>query len=78
MDRNLDESLASTMEEDPSDAEIFSSYEAQLHSLFSSCDSSGKGFLDREGLHGLCNKLGLDQDQSQKLFVSIFVPYYSS
>ncbi len=58
------------MEEDQNDSAFFSPYEAQLFALFKSCDQPGKGVLDREGLSSLCKKLGLDNDQSQKLLVS--------
>ena len=60
------------MEEGHGEGEIFSPYEAQLHALFRSCDTLGKGTLDREALSLLCNKLGLEQDQSQGLLVITF------
>lgn len=36
----------------------------QLHELFNSCDVNGSGFLGKDELIDLCEKLALDDDQS--------------
>jgi hypothetical protein len=53
------------MEDDEQDV-----YVAQLREVFDSCDGEGKGFLNKEGLIELCQKLQL-QDQVPKLLAQL-------
>ena len=53
------------MEEDDQDI-----YVAQLREVFDSCDSEGKGFLNKQGLVELCQKLQLE-DQVPKLIAQL-------
>lgn len=43
------------------------SYEDKLYQVFISCDTSGLGLLNKDGILVLCDKLQLDDDQT--LFV---------
>ena len=53
------------MEEDEQDV-----YVAQLREVFDSCDNEGQGFLNKQGLIELCQKLQL-QDQVPKLLAQL-------
>ena len=53
------------MEDDDQDV-----YVAQLREVFDSCDTSGNGYLTREELIELCQKLQLD-DQVPKLLAQL-------
>ena len=53
------------MEDDDQDV-----YVAQLREVFESCDVEGNGFLNKQGLIELCQKLQLE-DQIPKLIVQL-------
>ncbi len=53
------------MEEEDQDV-----YVAQLREVFDSCDNEGKGFLKKQGLIELCQKLQLE-DQLPKLIAQL-------
>lgn len=43
------------------DSEEEDHYVSQLRDVYSSCDTTGTGFLDQEELTQLCTKLGLEE-----------------
>nr|XP_045011965.1 ninein-like protein isoform X1 [Jaculus jaculus]XP_045011966.1 ninein-like protein isoform X1 [Jaculus jaculus]XP_045011967.1 ninein-like protein isoform X1 [Jaculus jaculus] len=49
------------------DNEDESHYVTQLKEVYSSCDTTGTGFLDQEELTQLCNKLGLEEQLPELL-----------